>query len=256
MRYAAGMFQMWTLVLAVFLFAAPQAKPLFNFQEVMIPMRDGAHLQTVILAPVDQAKPLPILLKRTPYGVPDRAWDTPPSAYRELMKDGYILVFQNLRGRFKSEGVFKLSSQVNLNDPADMNEGTDTYDTIDWLVKNVPRNNGRVGLLGISYGGWLTVMGMLEPHPALKAVSEQASPADMFLGDDFHHNGAFRLSYGFEYSTMMETDKTNFSFAFDRFDTYEWYLSLGPLSNADAKYTHGAIPTWTNFVTHPNYDAF
>jgi len=99
-------------------------------------------------------------------------------------------------------------------------------------------------------------MGMLEPHPALKAVSEEASPADMFLGDDFHHNGAFRLSYGFEYSTMMETDKTNFKFAFDRFDTYDWYLRLGPLSNANAKYIHGMLPTWNDFVKHPNYDAF
>ena len=140
--------------------------------------------------------------------------------------------------------------------PKAIDEGTDTYDTIDWVVKHVPRNNGRVGLLGISYGGWLTVMGMLEPHPALKAVSEQASPADMFLGDDFHHNGAFRLSYGFEYSTMMETDKTNFKFAFDRFDTYDWYLRLGPLANANAKYIHGTLPTWNDFVKHPNYDAF
>jgi len=123
-------------------------------------------------------------------------------------------------------------------------------------VKNVPHNNGRVGLLGISYGGWLTVMGMLEPHPALRAVSEQASPANMFLGDDFHHNGAFRLSYGFEYSTMMETGKTNFKFAFDRFDTFDWYLRLGPLSNANKEYLHGAMPTWNDFVAHPNYDSF
>jgi len=99
-------------------------------------------------------------------------------------------------------------------------------------------------------------MGMLDPHPALKAVSEQASPADMFLGDDFHHNGAFRLSYGFEYSTMMETDKTNFSFQFDRFDTYDWYLRLGALSNANKNYIHGMLPTWNDFVAHPNYDSF
>ena len=124
-------------------------------------------------------------------------------------------------------------------DPHAIDEGTDTYDTIDWLLKNVPHNNGRVGLLGISYGGWLTVMAMLEPHPALKAVSEQASPADMFLGDDFHHNGAFRLSYGFEYAAMMETGKTSFHFHFDRDDTFEWYLALGPLANVNAKYLEG-----------------
>jgi len=97
---------------------------------------------------------------------------------------------------------------------------------------------------------------MLDPHPALKAVSEQASPADMYLGDDFHHNGAFRLSYGFEYATMMETGKTSFHFHFDRDDTYEWYLSLGALSNVNARYTQGNVPTWNDFVNHPNYDEF
>ena len=141
-------------------------------------------------------------------------------------------------------------------DPNAIDEGTDTYDTIDWLLKNVPNNNGRVGMLGISYGGWLTVMAMLEPHPALKAVSEQASPADMFLGDDFHHNGAFRLSYGFEYATMMETGKTSFHFHFDRDDTLEWYLALGPLANVNAKYLDGRVPSWNDFVNHPNYDEF
>src|SRR5579871_340020 len=257
MRYAAGMFQMWTLVLAVFLFAAPQAKPLFNFQEVMIPMRDGAHLQTVILAPVDQAKPLPILLKRTPYGVPDRAWDTPPSAYRELMKDGYILVFQNLRGRFKSEGVFKLSSQVNLNDPADMNETTDAYDTIDWLVKNVPRNNGRVGIFGVSYDGLTAGLTMLHPHPALKDVSEQASPVDQWMNDDDHRFGALRLSYDFEYAVMEQSDKNeNKHFEFDTYDTYDWYLKLGPVSNINAKYIHNSLPYWNDTVNHPDYDDF
>ncbi len=166
-------------------------------------------------------------------------------------------MFQDIRGRYGSEGKFVMQRPVR--DPKDrkaIDEGTDTYDTIDWLVKNVPHNNGRVGLLGISYGGWLTVMGMLDPHPALKAVSEQASPADMFLGDDFHHHGAFRLSYGFEYSTMMETDKTNFSFQFDRFDTYDWYLRLGALSNSNKNYIHGMRPTWNDFVAHPNYDSF
>ena len=117
-------------------------------------------------------------------------------------------------------------------------------------------NNGRVGMLGISYPGWLTVMAMLDPHPALKAVSPQASPADMFLGDDFHHNGAFRLSYGFEYVAMMETDKDNANFKFDRHDTFEWYLKLGALSNVNAKYFKGKMPTWNDFVAHPNYDDF
>src|SRR6185295_7262535 len=105
-------------------------------------------------------------------------------------------------------------------------------------------NNGRAGVLGISYGGWLTVMATLDPHPALKAVSEQASPADQFLGDDFHHNGAFRLSYGFEYASMMETDKTNATFHFDTYDTFDWYLRLGALSNVAGKFGGGQLPSW------------
>ena len=111
-------------------------------------------------------------------------------------------------------------------------------------------------MLGISYPGWLTVMALLEPHPALKAASPQAPPADMFLGDDFHHNGAFRLSYGFEYAALMETSKVNARFKFDRRDTFEWYLRLGPLSNANARHLKGKIPTWNDFVEHPSYDEF
>jgi uncharacterized protein len=232
---------------------------LFDKTDVMIATRDGVKLHTEIYAPKNATGTLPIILERTPYGIADddKGYSRKLAAYEEMIPDGYIFVFQDIRGRYGSEGTFVL--QRPLRDPKNpkaIDEGTDTYDTIDWLVKNVPRNNGRVGLLGISYGGWLTVMGMLEPHPALKAVSEQASPADMFLGDDFHHNGAFRLSYGFEYSTMMETGKTNFIFQFDRFDTYDWYLRLGPLSNANKNYIHGTLPTWDNFVAHPNYDDF
>jgi putative CocE/NonD family hydrolase len=232
---------------------------LFDKTDVMIATRDGVKLHTEIYAPKNATGTLPIILERTPYGIADddKGYSRKLAGYEEMIPDGYIFVFQDIRGRYGSEGTFVL--QRPLRDPKNskaIDEGTDTYDTIDWLVKNVPRNNGRVGLLGISYGGWLTVMGMLEPHPALKAVSEQASPADMFLGDDFHHNGAFRLSYGFEYSTMMETGKTNFIFQFDRFDTYDWYLRLGPVSNANKNYIHGTLPTWDNFVAHPNYDDF
>src|ERR1700726_2178606 len=245
-------------------FRAAQQSPVdyaqrFEKREVMIAMRDGVKLHTEIYSPKDAAEALPILMNRTPYGTssPDKGVSNMIYRYADMAPDGYIFVFQDIRGRYGSEGKFVMNRPVR--DPKDakaIDEGTDTYDTIDWLVKNVPHNNGRAGLVGISYGGWLTVMGMLEPHPALKAVSEQASPADMFLGDDFHHNGAFRLSYGFEYSTMMETGKTNFAFKFDQFDTYEWYLRLGPLANADKNYIHGTLPTWKDFVTHPNYDAF
>jgi putative CocE/NonD family hydrolase len=237
----------------------PDYSLLFDKTDVMIPTRDGTKLHTEIYAPKNSTEPHPIIIERTPYGLADdeKGYSRKLTRYAEMIPDDYIFVFQDIRGRYGSEGTFVMQHPVrDPKDPKAIDEGTDTYDTIDWLVKNVPHNNGRAGLVGISYGGWLTVMGMLEPHPALKAVSEQASPADMFLGDDFHHNGAFRLSYGFEYSTMMETGKTNFAFKFDQFDTYEWYLRLGALSNADKNYIHGTLPTWKDFVTHPNYDAF
>jgi uncharacterized protein len=257
-------FAVLTLALTPLLSAAQQPAPadyssIFDKTDVMIATRDGVKLHTEIYAPKSATRPLPIILERTPYGLADddKGYSRKLARYAEMIPEGYIFVFQDIRGRYGSEGVFVMQRPVrDPKNPKGIDEGTDTYDTIDWLVKNVPRNNGRVGLLGISYGGWLTVMGMLEPHPALKAVSEQASPADMFLGDDLHHNGAFRLSYGFEYSTMMETGKTNFSFEFDRFDTYDWYLRLGPLSNVDKNYVHGSLPTWSNFIAHPNYDAF
>jgi len=111
-------------------------------------------------------------------------------------------------------------------------------------------------MLGVSYPGWLTVMAMLDPHPALKAVSPQASPASMFLGDDFHHNGAFRLSYGFEYVAMMEGSKEFSQFAFDRYDTYSWYLEQGSLARVNERHLRGAYPTWNNFAGHPNFDEF
>ncbi len=239
--------------------SAPDYSLLFDKTDVMITARDGVKLHTEIYTPKNSTEPHPIVIERTPYGIADddKGYSRKLGRYAEMIPDGYIFVFQDIRGRYGSEGIFVMQHPVrDPKDPKAIDEGTDTYDTIDWLVKNVPHNNGRAGLVGISYGGWLTVMGMLEPHPALKAVSEQASPADMFLGDDFHHNGAFRLSYGFEYSTMMETGKTNFAFKFDQFDTYEWYLRLGSLSNADKKYIHGTLPTWKDFVAHPNYDAF
>jgi putative CocE/NonD family hydrolase len=124
-------------------------------------------------------------------------------------------------------------------------------------MKNVPNNNGRAGIFGISYPGWLALVGAVDPHPALKASSEQACMGDLFLGDDFHHNGAFRLSYGLEYTYSVEYDKTTSShFPFPQFDLFSWYLKLGSLRNVNEKYFHGKIPTWNNFVEHPDYDNF
>jgi uncharacterized protein len=232
-------------------------KPIFTWQEVMVPMRDGIHLQTVILTPADQQGPLPILFRRTPYGVPEKAPEQMPASIKELAADGYIFVIQNLRGRFKSEGVFKLSSWVDLSDPKATNETTDAYDSIDWLVKNIPNNNGKVGMYGVSYDGLTTALPLLHPHPALKAVSEQASPVDQWMNDDDHRYGALRESYDFEYAVMEQSDKNkNVHFEFETYDTFEWYLDLGPLSNINAKYLHGSIPYWNSTVEHPNYDDF
>ncbi len=229
----------------------------FDKTEAMIPTRDGVRLHTLIYAPKDSREPLPFIMLRTPYGIDGRAAGAFNNYFKDLVAEGYIFVFQDIRGRFKSEGQFVMQRALReKGDQKAIDESTDAYDTIEWLLKNVPNNNGRVGMLGVSYDGWLTVMAMLGPHPALKAVSPQASPADMYLGDDFHHNGAFRLSYGFEYAAMMETSKVSDQFTFDLYDTYEWYLKLGPLSKVNEKYLNGKIPSWNDFVEHPNYDQF
>jgi putative CocE/NonD family hydrolase len=231
--------------------------PLFHIQEAMIPMRDGVRLQTVILTPAEQQGPLPILFRRTPYGVPEKAPEQMPASWKELARDGYIFVIQNLRGRFKSEGNFDLTSQVDLTNPKATNETTDAYDSIEWLVKNVPNNNGKVGMYGVSYDGLTTALALLHPHPALKAMSEQASPVDQWMNDDDHRYGALRESYDFEYAVMEQADKnSNTHFSFETYDTYEWYLNLGPLSNINAKYLHGKIPYWNSTVEHPDYDEF
>jgi putative CocE/NonD family hydrolase len=229
----------------------------FTKAEMLIPMRDGIRLNTAIYTPKDQTRPLPFIVLRTPYGIERAAERLFQDYLKDLADDGYVFVFQDIRGRFKSEGQFVMCRPPrNRTDPRAIDESTDAYDTVDWLVKNVPNNNGRAGMLGISYGGWLTVMAMLDPHPALKAVSPQASPADMFLGDDFHHNGAFRLSYGFEYAVLMESSKVTANFSFNKKDTFEWYLALGALRNVNQKHLHGKMPTWNHFVAHPDYDEF
>ncbi len=239
--------------------ARPELPKLFEKKDVMIPMRDGVKLHTEIYTPRNTQEAVPMLMERSPYGISGgpEGYSNHLFAAQDLYADGYIFVYQDIRGRYGSEGKFAMNRP--LHDPKDPNgvdESTDTYDTIDWLVKNVPKNNGRVGVWGISYGGFLTVMAMVNPHPALKAVSEQACMGDAWMGDDFFHNGAFRLSYGFEYSALMETSNENYSFEFNNFDLYDWFLRLGVLSNANERYFHGKIPTWNNFVNHPSYDNF
>jgi putative CocE/NonD family hydrolase len=230
--------------------------PSFDKTDTMIAMRDGVRLHTNYFVPKGFVGNLPIIMIRTPYGIEggERSF---AGAYAELAREGYIFVHQDIRGRYRSEGQFVMLRKMrDKRDPKAIDEATDTYDTIEWLLKNVPHNNGRVGMMGVSYPGWLTVVAMLDPHPALKAVSPQASPADMFIGDDFHHNGAFRLSYGFEYAVMMESSKERVPFTFPDSDTYDWYLKLGSLAHINEKYLHGDIPSWNDFASHPNYDVF
>ena len=155
-----------------------------------------------------------------------------PPNLKDLAADGYIFVVQNIRGRFKSERTFTLSEDSRTEHGKGTIETRDAWDTIDWLVNNVPNNNGRVGIWGTSYSGYTAGATLLEPHPALKAVSERASPVNQWMNDDDHRYGALRLSYEFEYAVMEESDKLeNSHFAFEQWDTYEWYLNLGPLSN-------------------------
>ena len=226
--------------------------------EAMVPARDGAKLYTEIFRPLNREEKLPILLTRTPYNATvsfGSFTNQLNGVLKELAEEGFIFARQDIRGKFKSEGTFVMVRPPLKEGEAGVDEGTDTYDTIEWMVKNVPGNNGRVGLHGTSYLGWTTVMGTLRPHPALRAAVEEASPADMFLGDDFHHNGAFRLSYAYEYAILLESAKTNVSVKLDRYDAYEWYLKLGALSNV-RKLPAGELPTWKDYVAHPNYDAF
>jgi putative CocE/NonD family hydrolase len=248
----------WIAVVCCLLAGCAKKPTDWEKMDVMIPARDGIKLHALIFSPKNASGKLPFLIERSPYGFDNgRGERSLTNRYKELADEGFIFVFEDIRGRYGSDGQFVMERPVrDRSVPNSIDEGTDTYDTIDWLLKNVPNHNGRAGILGISYGGWLTAMALMEPHPALKAASEQASPADMFLGDDFHHNGAFRLSYGFEYVSRMETGKTQFRYDPPIFDSFAWYLNLGPLSEIDRQVFHGTKPTWNNFVNHPNYDSF
>jgi putative CocE/NonD family hydrolase len=230
---------------------------LFDRRDAMIATRDGTNLCTVILTPKGKPGPLPMLLRRTPYGASSEA--SGPGVVHtneEFEKDGYILVFQDIRGRFKSEGSFVMNRPPCAErGPHCVDESSDSWDTIDWLVKNVPNNNGRVGALGISYPGWLTDMTAIDPHPALKAISPQAPMGDTWMGDDFFHQGAFRQSYGTEYSWLMEASKdVSILPAPSRYDTYDWYLSFPNLGALAKAIGADKWPTWRRIATHPAYD--
>ncbi|HSR91110.1 MAG TPA: CocE/NonD family hydrolase, partial [Gemmatimonadales bacterium] len=230
--------------------------PRYQLTSVMVPMRDGVRLNTHIYAPQDQKDPLPFVMVRTPYGIEADSMAL-KGPYKTMADQGYIFVSQDIRGRYASEGEFLMNRP--LHDPADstgVDESTDTYDTVEWLLKNVPNNSGAVGVLGISYPGWLAAMAGINPHPAVKAVSPQAPMTDTWMGDDFFHQGAFRQSYGFEYATDLELSKDeSVPLPIDRYDTYDFYLAHSPLSKL-TDLLAGRVRTWTNFVAHPDYDAF
>jgi len=225
--------------------------------DVMIPMRDGVRLHTEIYIPRGRTEPLPIMLERTPYyaNPQDQEYSIRLAWYEEFFDEGYIFVLQDLRGRYESEGEFVTLRPNRKPDDVDgTDESTDFYDTIEWLVNNVPGNNGRVGTWGISYGGFLATRAMVDPHPALAAVSPQATCADMFIGDDFHHNGAFRFHYAYEAAVRFEMPPELWP-PEGAWDKYTRYLEMGPLSRV-TEILDGNSRMWNDYVAHPNLDEY
>jgi putative CocE/NonD family hydrolase len=247
--------------------ALEYVKAHYTKHEYQLPMRDGKKLFTSVYVPKDDSQAYPIMLSRTPYGVGPYGVD----AYRESLgpsemftKNGFIFVYQDVRGRYMSEGEF-----VNMrphkdikSGPTDIDESTDTYDTIDWLVKNIPHNNGKVGMWGISYPGFYAAAGMIDAHPALKAVSPQAPIADWFIGDDFHHNGAFYYPHafnffvGFGHPRPAPTTQSRDRFEHGTPDGYNFFKEIEPLPLANEKYLKNDVPFWNEMMQHPNYDSF
>jgi putative CocE/NonD family hydrolase len=234
--------------------------------ERQIPMRDGIRLFTRVYVPKDDSQAWPIMLTRTPYALKPYGEDNytdPSGTFAMLARDRFILVMQDVRGRYASEGEYVQVRPFNPNKgPRDTDESSDAWDTIDWLVKHVPNNNGKVGMFGISYPGFYTSMGMINSHPALKAASPQAPVSDWFMGDDLHHNGALFLSQslGFIYGMEQKSDDPLHDggrhFVFNNPDGYDFFLRMGPVGNSDTVLFKGAVPVWTEFLAHPNYDSF
>ena len=226
----------------------------FTYEKIMVPMRDGAKLETVILRPRDAKGPLPILFQRTPYGIPGGPPPVVPASFASLVKDGYIFVFQSMRGRFGSDGTFTLSTALTPKGP---DEATDAYDAIDWMVKNLPGNNGRVGMWGISYPGFAAAIPLARPHPALKATSPQAAWIDYWQNDDLHRWGALRLSYVADWIYSLQAAKESLpEFPYDGIDTYSFFLRMGPVENLDKNYVKGRSALITALIDHPNHDSF
>ena len=231
--------------------------------EHYIPMRDGVRLFTAVYAPKDDAKTWPVLMVRTPYSVRPYGPDKYPANLGPseiAAKAGYIFVNQDVRGRFMSEGTFEQVRPHNTK----LSESTDTYDTIEWLLKHVPNHNGKVGMYGISYPGFYVSAGMIDAHPALVAVSPQAPVGDWFIGDDFHHNGAFYLVHALRWFSANSRAMLNPTTGpttpqavdYRTPDGYKFYLDMGPLANFEEKELKGSVPFWTDMMRHGTYDDF
>jgi putative CocE/NonD family hydrolase len=244
------------------------AKASYRKLEFMIPMRDGIRLYTAVYVPKG-GEPVPFLLFRTPYGAgpsgPEEFADTLglSDQSHSLEDEGFIFVRQDIRGKFRSEGDFvPMRPIVPQKSSTQTDESTDAYDTIEWLLRNIPGNNGRVGLWGISAPATQVLFGMIGPHPAIRAASPQAPAVDMFIGDDFHHNGALRLSYTFFWLSRVAgirsgpSDADTRPLSLDTPDQYRFYLQMGPIRNANARYLHDQVPQWNEYMRHGTYDDF
>ncbi len=233
--------------------------PLYVRQEVMIPVRDGVKLHTVIYRPKDSARTgpaLPFLMQRTPYGVATMSARAIESGKPELAASGYIFVYQDIRGRYGSGGQFVMNRPiVDHSSKTGVDETTDTRDTIDWLLKNESNNSAQVGVLGISYPGFLAIMAGLDAHPAVKAISPQAPMTDIWLGDDFFHNGAFRETYGFDYVQELEAQKSDVNPDSPE-DQYKFFLEHTNFAGAAASAGMTRLPTAQKFLNEPTYTKF
>jgi putative CocE/NonD family hydrolase len=240
----------------------------YTKKEYRIEMRDGVKLFTAVYSPKDASEKYPIIIWRTPYGVGPYGEDNFPVyrryTWQHFIEEKYIIVFQDVRGMFMSEGDF-----VNMTpyipekkSNKDIDETTDTYDTVDWLVKNIPNNNGNVGVWGISYAGFYAAMAGIDAHPAVKAISPQAPIADWFGNDDWHHNSAFAISGSLPFMSVFGVPREGLvkewpkEFDFGTADGYSFYLDLGPLPNINKKYFHHKIPFWDEMMEHGTYDDF
>ncbi|MEQ1746702.1 MAG: CocE/NonD family hydrolase [Saprospiraceae bacterium] len=239
----------------------------YTKREVMIPMRDGIRLFTSIYTPKNLSKTYPILLRRTPYSCAPYGTEAFAERFQNmnLVRAGYIFVLQDVRGRYMSEDDFVDVRPHNPNKKTnkDTDEASDTYDTVDWLVRNCTGNNGRVGVYGISYPGFYATMAILAEHPALKAVSPQAPVTDWFIGDDFHHNGAFMLMDAFSFYSGFGKPRpvptTQGSPGFSDWktpDNYDFYLRAGALRNYNERFLKGGIPFWNDLMAHPDMDTW